>query len=154
MKKNLILSVLLTLFASMIVVIGMAQTRDEFKQKYGSPDAKGRYIVRPNIGLLIEYKQGQNPSEMVIEPLNSDTSDVSNSEKKNSRKVMSSDEAEEVLDELVPVAKRGEKGFVGKILSGCTSIDHTEYEQVTINIAKRCQQQGVGTYSISVRWKK
>lgn len=154
MKKRLILLVLLTLSAFMILVIGMAQTRDEFKQKYGSPDAKGRYIVRPNIGLLIEYKQGQNPSEMVIKPLDSDTTNASNSEKKSSRKVMPSDEAEEVLNELVPVAKRGEKGFVGKFLHGCVSGDITEYEQVTIDIVKRCEQRGGGTYSITIRWKE
>lgn len=154
MKKRLILLILLTLFTFIIVVIGMAQTRDEFKQKYGSPDAKGRYIVRPNIGLSIEYKQGQNPSEMVIKPLDSDTANASNSEKKSSRKVMASSEAEEVLDELVPVAKRGKKGFVANFLKGCTSINHTEYEQVTINIVKRCERQGAGTYSITVRWKQ
>lgn len=154
MKKRLILLVLLTLSAFMIVVIGMAQTRHEFKQKYGSPDAKGRYIVRPNIGLSIEYKQGQNPSEIVIKPLDSDTTDISNSEKESSRKVMPSDEAKEVLDELVPVAKRGEKGLVANISHGCTSGDHTEYEQVTIDIVKRCERRGGGTYSISVRWKE
>jgi hypothetical protein len=154
MKKHLILSVLLTLFASMIVVIGTAQTRDEFKQKYGSPDAKGRYIVRPNIGLSVEYKEDQNPSEMVIKPLDSDTANTTNSQKKSSRKVMSSDEAKEVLNELVPVAKRGEKGMVLNFLHGCTTSDRTEFEQVTINIVKRCKRQGGGTYSISISWKK
>lgn len=153
-KKRLISSLLLTLSAFMIVVIGMAQTRDEFKQKYGSPDAKGRYIVRPNIGLSIEYKEGRNPSEMVIKPLDSDSANASNSEKERSNKVMPSDEAEKVLNELAPVAKRGEKGFVGKLLSGCISADHIEYEQVTINIVKRCERQGGGTSSINIRWKK
>lgn len=154
MKKHLILSVLLTLFAFMIVIIGMAQTRDEFKQKYGSPDSKGRYIIRPNIGLSIKYKQGQNPFEMVIKPLDSDIANESNPEQESSNKVMSSDEAEEVLDELVPIAKRGEKGFVGNLLSGCTFVNYIEYEQVTIDIAKRCEKQGGGTYSITVRWKQ
>jgi len=154
MKKRLILLVSLTLFAFMIVVIGMAQTRDEFKQKYGPPDAKGRYIVRPNIGLSIEYEQGQNPSEMVIKPLDSDTANVSNSEKESSNKVMPSDEAEEVLNELVPVEKRGRNRNTGNSEFGCTSIDYTEYEQVIINTVKRCEQQGAGIYSISVRWKE
>ena len=102
----------------------------------------------------VKYKHSQNPSEMVIKPLDSDTADASNSEKKSSRKVMPSDEAEEVLDELVPVAKRGKKGLVANISHGCTSGDHTEYEQVTIDIVKRCERRGGGTYSISVRWKE
>jgi microcystin-dependent protein len=154
MKKHLILLVSLISFLSIFVLLGLAQTRDEFKQKYGLPDDKGRYVVRPDIGLSIEYKQGQNPSEMVIKPLDSDAANASNSEKENSRKVMLSDEAEEVLDELVPVAKRGERGFVAKLLSGCISADRTEYEQVTIDIVKRCERRGGGTYSISVHWKE
>jgi hypothetical protein len=154
MKKRSVLLVLLTLSAFMIVVIGKAQTRDEFKQKYGSPDAKGRYIVRPNIGLSIEYKQGQNPSEMIIKPFDLDDTNISNTDKESYNKVMPSAEAEEVLDELVPVAKRGKKGFVGKILRGCTSVNHTEYEQVTINIVKRCERRGGGIKSIEIHWKK
>lgn len=138
----------------MIVIIGMAQTRNEFKQKYGSPDSNGRYVVRPNIGLLIKYKQSQNPSEMVIEPLASDTANGSNPEKESSNKIMPSDEAEEVLNELVPVAKRGKKVEVAHFSFGCASLYHTDYEQVTINIAKRCEAQGGGTYSITVRWKQ
>lgn len=154
MKKRLILLVSLILVAFMIAVIGMAQTRDEFKQKYGSPDAKGRYLVRPNIGLSIEYKQGHNPSEMIIKPLDPGTTDASTSEKDNSNKVMPSDEAEEVLDELVPVAKRGVKGLTANISHGCPFTNYTEYERVTINITRRCERNGGGTYSISVRWKK
>ncbi len=146
--------VLLTLFAFIIVEVGMAQTRNEFEQKYGSPDAKGRYIIRPSIGLSIKYKQDQNPSEMVIEPLDSDTTDALNSKKESLRKVMPSDEAEEVLDELVPVVKRGKKGFAANIANSCNFGSHTEYEQVTIDIAKRCERRGGGTYSINIRWKK
>jgi len=154
MKKRLILSISLTLFALVIVVIGMAQTRDEFKQKYGSPDAKGRYIVRPDVGLSVEYKEDRNLSEMVIKPLDSETTNLSNPEKKSSKKVMPSDEAEEVLNEVVPVEKRGNKGFVGNFLHGCISNNYTEYEQVTIDVVKRCEKQGGGTHSISIHWKK
>lgn len=154
MKKRLILLVLLTLSAFMIVVIGMAQTRDEFKQKYGAPDVKGRYIVRPDIGLSIEYKQGQSPFEMVIKPHDSDTKDTSEPDKENSPKVMPSDEAEEVLDELVPVSKRGEKISAANTSHGCPFSNYTEYERLTILITKRCERRGGGTYSINVRWKE
>lgn len=154
MKKYLILLISLSLFVFVIVIIGVAQTRDEFKQRYGSPDSKGHYIVRPNIGLLVKYEKSRSPSEMVIEPLDSNTTSVLSVEKENSNKVMPSDIAEGVFDELVPIAKRGKKGNTGIAEFGCTSSEYTEYEQVTTNIIKRCEQQGKGTYSITVRWKK
>jgi hypothetical protein len=151
MKKHLIFLVSLISFVSILVIIGMAQTRDGFKQKYGSPDAKGYYIVRPNIRLSVKYKQSRIPSEMLIEPVDSDTPDLEN---KNSNKVMPSDTAEEVLNELVPIEKRGKMGKTGNAEFGCTSVDYTEYQKVVISTSKRCEQQGAGTYSISVHWKE
>jgi len=153
MKIHLILLGSLTLFIFIIGILGMGQTQDEFKQKYGSPDAKGHYIVRPNIGLSVKYKKGRNPSEMFIEPLSSDTVNTSNLDNENSNKVMPSDVAEEVLNELVPVEKRGRKGNIGNSEFGCTSVDNTNYELVVIVVTKRCEQQGAGTYSIKVSWK-
>jgi len=128
----------------------MAQTRDKLKQKYGSPDTKGRYIVRPDIGLSVKYKQDENPSEISIIPLNLDTEDTS----KSSDEVMPSDEAEEVLDELVPVVERGAMGFAATFSAGCPFSNYTEYERLTILITKRCERRGGGTYSINVRWKE
>ncbi len=154
MKKSLVLLITLTLFAFMIVVIGKTQTRDEFRQKYGSPDAKGLYVVRYNIGLLVKYKQSQKPFEIVIKPLDLDTANISNPEKESSSKVMPSTEAEEVFNELVPIAKRGKEGKTMNAEFGCTSVDYTDYEQITTKIVKRCKQQGGGTYSIAVRWKQ
>ena len=154
MKKLLNLLVFLISFVFLIVIVGIAQTRDEFKQKYGSPNSKGQYVIRPNIGLQVKYNQSQIPSEMISEPLDPNTANVSNSEKESSNKLMLSDEAEEVLDEVVPVAKRGKKIGGGRFSFGRASLYNTEYEQVTINIAKRCEKQGGGISSITVRWKK
>lgn len=150
MKKRLIFSVLFVLFTFIIAIIGIAQTRDELKQKYGSPDAKGRYIVRPGIGLSVKYKQNQNPSEINILPLALDIEDTS----KSSDEVMPSDKAVEVLDELVPVSKRGAKVTAVTYSSGCPITISTEYERVIISINNRCQRRGGGTYSISIQWKK
>lgn len=154
MKKRLNLLVFLISFIFLIVIVGIAQTRNEFKQKYGSPNSKGQYVVKPDIGLLVKYDQSRNPSEMIIESLDTNTANGSSSERKSSNKVMPSDEAEEVLNELVPVAKRGKKIEQSHYSFGCASLYHTDYEQVTINIAKRCEAQGGGTYSITVRWKQ
>ena len=143
MKRYTIFFASLVFFA--VVMIGMAQTRDEFKHKYGPPDAKGRYLVRPDIGFEVKYKQNRTLSEMTIKPLSS--------ENDGSKKVMSSKLAEESLDELVPEKRRGEKTKEGVAEFGCTSVNYTEYELVKINTTKRCSAQGDGTYSINVRWK-
>ena len=143
------------------ILVGASQTQTnqtndnltpaKLKQKYGSPNVKGQYKVRSEIGLTAKFKENGQPLEMRIEPLSLYEEKPSETE---SPKVMSSDEAEQVLNELVPVEKRGKKGNTGNSEFGCTSVDYTEYEQVIISTAKRCEQQGAGTYSIIVRWKK
>ncbi len=154
MKKLLILLISLALFVFMNAAVGAAQTRDELRQKYSLPDSKGYYTAKPNIRLLVQYNQNQSISEMIIEPIDSNTESTSSAEKKSSNKVMPADKAEEVFDELVPVAKRGKKGNTGIAEFGCTSSEYSEYEQITTNIVKRCEQQGGGIYSITIRWKK
>lgn len=143
MKKYITLLIFLTSLVFITVITGTAQTPDELKQKYGSPDSKGIYIVRPNIGLLVKYKDNRNITEMLIKPF-------------DSYSLMNSDEAEKVLDEVFPVAKRGKKGNSVDVVSGCLIDITTLYKLFSISIAKRCgtQAQGGGTYSISIRWTK
>ncbi len=148
MRKFLILLIFVTLFTFITTSSGTAQTRDELQRKYGTPDAKGRYVVRPDIGLSVKYDQNQNLAQMTIEPLNSNSKNAS-----NPVKVMLSDLAQEVLDEFVPTATRGKKITSGNFEFSCHSVDYIEYEQVTINIPKRCSAQGGGIYSINIRWK-
>ncbi len=144
MQKRLIL---LTFFVTVFIAIGAtgttAQTRDELKQKYGAPDAKGHYVVRPGIGLSVKYDRNQNlsHSQMIIEPLDS-----------NTLKAMPSDMAREILDELIPVGKRIKKehGADFFLLLGCRTDEITEFEQFMIGILKRCKEQGGGIYSINI----
>lgn len=141
MKKYITLLIFLTSLVFITVITGTAQTPDELKQKYGSPDSEGIYTVRPNIGLLVKYKDNRNISEMLIKPF-------------DSYSLMNSDEADKVLDEVFPVAKRGKKVNVGDLVAGCLIDTTTLYKLFSISIAKRCETQGGGTYSISVRWIK
>lgn len=157
MKNRMIL---LTLLVFITILVGFSQTQtkqtsdnltpDKLKQKYGSPNEKGQYKVRTGIGLIAKFKENEQPLEVLIEPLSQSKERPSEQEPS---KVMLSDMAEEVFNELVPDAKRGKKRDTTTIVSGCTSIDSTEYERVRINTVKRCEQQGEGTYSIRVCWK-
>ena len=136
-------------FICLVMMIGTAQTQDAFRQKYGESDSKGRYKVRNNIGFSVKYKRGITPSEMTIEPLNTGASKVG---KDGMRSVMASDEAEQVLDELVPIGDRGKKLRSSNTSFSCTSVQLIYYEQLIVNMTKRCQPQGGGTYSINIRW--
>ena len=119
-----------------------AQTRDDLFQKYGRPNSDGRFVARPTIGLFAKERKDGSLSEIVIEPLDPSVS-----------KVMSSEEVENVLNEIVPASTRGKINGQGHIEFSCTSVYLTEYERVTTNLVKRCKEQGGGTRSITVRWK-
>lgn len=132
-------------------LVGSAQTPDEFKQKYGPPDEQGRYIVRPGIAMTVKYTSDQRLSDILLQPdpiYKPRLPGVSNSN------AMPEDIAQQVLDELVPLEKRGTASkFLANIESSCISISPRDYEFVTIGITRRCNEQGGGLYQISVHWK-
>lgn len=105
-------------------------------------------MVRSKIGLTGKFKKSGKPIEIVIEPLKLSQEKGLNRE---SSKIMSSEAAEEVLNEVIPAANRGNLIGKGNAEFGCTSSDYTQYEQVLINVVTRCEQQGAGTYFISIR---
>jgi hypothetical protein len=158
MRHRIILLILFVLISALSVV---SQTRTnqtidnlspaKLKQKYSSINEKGQYKIRPRIGLTAKFKESGQPLEMRIEPLDSSEE---KSAKTKSLDIMPSEEAAEVLNELVPEAKRGKKGTVVDTVSGCLIDSSTLYELVAINIAKRCEEGGGGTYSISITWKQ
>ncbi|MGI8787826.1 MAG: hypothetical protein ACR2HG_08720 [Pyrinomonadaceae bacterium] len=155
--------ILLTLFVFMTICTGVGQTRKNqtndnltpanLKRKYGSPNAKGQYYIGSDIGLTIKFKENGQPLEIRIEPLILFKWKQS---KPESPEVMSSEAAEKVLNEIVPEAMRGKKGTTVDLVSSCLIDISTIYELVAIDIAKRCgtQEEGGGTYSINILWRK
>jgi hypothetical protein len=152
MKKQIVFLVSLT--SAVFVIAMLAQTRDEFKTKYGAPDDQGRYIVQPGIGLSVKYTSGHRLFEILIEPIDANKEKTSNPESDSSPKVIPSDVAENILNEVLPPEKRGKKGSAANAEFGCMSVDYEEYELVVISTSKRCDQQGGGTLLIRIRWKQ
>lgn len=146
MKIFLLVTMSLMLTAG---VAALAQISSTLKQQYGSPDSQGLYRVRPEIGLEAIFAQDGRPKAMTIKPM-----PTKSANKTDAPKLMPRNTAFEVLDEVVPVTRRGKKGSSYSAEYGCTSSDRTEYENVTIAILNRCERQGGGTYSINIRWKK
>jgi hypothetical protein len=145
MKEFLLaIALLLTVF----VFVGSAQKAPDLRENYGPPDVKGRYRVRPNIGLTVEFSADGLASKMVIRRLDSEDSSRIGSET-----LMSTDVAREILAEVVPATKRGKLLGTSSFALGCSGLKTSEYEQVTITIGTRCEAQGGGAYDAIVHWK-
>jgi hypothetical protein len=149
MKRYLIALLALTLLGS---AAGLSQTAGDLQKKYGPPDASGRYTVRPGIGLTVRPDESGNAREVTIKPIDSSADATGRASKK--APVMNPGVAREVLDEVAPASKRGQYEGAGNAEFGCASVDHLRYENVLISISNRCHQQGGGTYSINIRWKR
>jgi hypothetical protein len=139
-------------YISVVLLAVLAQSPSALRERYGAPDDKGRYTVRPGIGLEVKYDTVGNSTEMVVKLL--DDGITPSSTKPERRNVMRRDIALEILDEIAPVSKRGKRTAAFLEERGCYSLRTTEYERVTTNVANRCEQQGGGIYSVQVLWKK
>lgn len=135
-----------------VALVVLAQTPSALRERYGAADKKGRYAVRPGIGLAANYDNAGNPREVVIKLLDDGT--TPGSTKPQRRNTMRRHIALEVLDEIVPVGKRGKRTAAFLEERGCYSLETTEYDNVTTKLANRCEQQGGGTYSVQVIWKR
>jgi len=135
-------------------LVGAGQTPDEFKQRYGAPDDKGHYFARTGIVLSLIYSKDQKLSNIIIEPGDLHITNSPDLERDSSAKAMPSDIAHQVVDEIVPMEKRGKpESFSAVIESGCITIAPVDYEFVTIGFVKRCREQGGGTFKIDIKLK-
>ena len=141
-------AVILMALTLLVGIVGLAQGTNDLKQKYGPPDDLGRYVVRPGVGMTVQFDEAGIKCDITVRPLESSES----SAKLNSKggATMEPDVAKAILDEVVPLSERGRYKGTGNAEFGCTSIDHIEYENVVISMTNRCDQQGGGTYSVRV----
>jgi hypothetical protein len=146
MKNRLLILIPLMLTA---VIVGMAQTSDELTQRYGPRDQNGRYMARPGIGVTVEFGVNGQVSQMMIKPL-----DIKSGSAEAAVKVMPSETVSGILQEVAPVDKRGQYRGTTVFRSGCTSVEHIDYERVAITLRSRCERQGGGTYSAGITWKR
>ena len=147
MKKYLAIAFILVALADVF-----SQTPSILREKYGPPDEKGRYTVRPTIGLEATYDSDGKPLTMTVKLLDDGTK--ANPNKPQLRQTMRRRVALEILDEIMPASQRGKQTRSFSYESGCFSRETNGYENVTTKVANRCEQQGGGTYSVQVLWKK
>ena len=66
--------------------------------------------------------------------------------------VMPSETAKEIVDEIIPEAKRGKYIAGIQTSGGCVRWETSSYEKVTITLETRCKEGGGGTYSAGIQW--
>ena len=100
-----------------------AQTANEMRQKYGSPDDKGHYLVRPEIGMSVSFAKDGQTCTVLIKSLPHMGREESFSEG------FGPDMVSQIIDEIVPISVRGRRGRA--ISFGRVTV--TDYENVKIS---------------------
>ena len=144
-NKQLIVKILG--LAAMLLLTGLslkvtAQTPREFKETYGTPQS-GVYTVRAGIGARIAFDAANQASEIDVAPLRSDAP----------LSAMSATEAAKILDELMPLGRRGKLVTRGRYAASCAMGHFEDYENASITWTDRCESQGGGVYRLNIRLK-
>ncbi|MGH9942343.1 MAG: hypothetical protein ACRD9R_08295 [Pyrinomonadaceae bacterium] len=131
--------------------IGVAQTAHDLK-KYESL-APGRYQVREGIIMIVTFAKGGQAKKVVIQPLDS-SADLASTSARRDGKQLSQGEVREIIDEVVPEAKRGRYITEISFVTGCASIATDVYEHVKISRALVCTSEGESLISLAtITWQ-
>ncbi|HEU0175522.1 MAG TPA: hypothetical protein VFV58_14775 [Blastocatellia bacterium] len=130
---------------ALLFLPSVKQTTDEFGQKYKRHESGG-YIVRPGIVMKVKATRSGDACEAKIKPMSSTAS------KDHGSEVMPSETAKEVVDEIIPEAKRGKITGHANANDGCTGMDIIGYEKAMIVLVTRCKEGGGGVYSARIQW--
>jgi hypothetical protein len=132
-----------TFLLLLLVAIGVAQTRNDFRSKYNDPV----YDIRPNVWMSAKFAEDGQTCEVVIK------------EQNNCRVgailLRSETGIKELLDDLAPESQRGKLINHSELAAGCCIGFTDEYTNVTVNLNEQAQPSGGISYSVlSIRWKQ
>jgi len=103
----------------------LTQSSSEFHSRYGEPDVE-RFTAQPGISLAVEYGSDQLACQALIEPPQALI------HQEEQAQFMSSERVSEVLEEVAPVAMRGNEISTMTHVSGCNEVHITDFENVLI----------------------
>jgi hypothetical protein len=126
----------LYLLALLLPVPGDAQASDDLRQRYGPPDDRGRYVVRPHVTASVTRQSDGRASRILIEARGAGGA------AKGRGPRMLEKVAAEVIDELSPADGRGALLNSLNFSAGCTSIRADHYERVRISRVFTCDSPG------------
>lgn len=140
----------ITLALLLLTLPVLAQTKTEFRQKYESPKAD-TYLVRQGIIMSVKFAATplwrNYPCEATIKPEKVTALNAKSSE------VMSPELVEQIINEVIPLEQRGKLINQLMVNGGCTGVNISIYENVTISRTTRCKEQGGGTYQGWIKWQ-
>jgi hypothetical protein len=116
---------LIACFAVAAASAALPQTSQELHNRYGEPTLE-RFQARPGINLTVEYGSDHVACQIIIEP----TQALAHQE--DQTQLMSSEGVSEILEDIVPVASRGNVISRGSFLESCAVSYVTDYENVSI----------------------
>ncbi len=120
---------LIGLFALAATGLALVPSSQELHNLYGEPRVES-FSAKPGIDLIAEYGGDRLVCQILIEPTKSLFRDKENGS------LMSSESVSEVLEEVVPDAKRGKQTSRALSVSGCNEIYILDYENVSIMRSK------------------
>ena len=124
-----------------------AQTLDKIESKYGKPVQI--YEIRPDVLMSVKFDAEGQASELRIERHNATDSTVYLDATFPPRLL------KEIVDELVPVLERGERGKFSDLvimISG-SSIQTEDYGNVSITYYSSSSGECSGVIAIVIKWK-
>jgi len=144
-----IFTIVFVLFGTAIFVHG--QTSSELHVRYGESQmtelennrpSVERFLVRPNILMTIRYTDRGEPCEAVLEPVPNSTPKTGRPEHAAEGDYMATIEVIKLINELVPIEKRGKKISWGQMNAGdpqmkmhhlgCTGLYFVDFENVSV----------------------
>ena len=134
---------LLTIIVSCDMGLLRAQTCESLLRNYGHPQ-EGGYVIRPGLVLKARFANDGHFCRIDIQPKSAEV------EGGGPSGVMSSEIAEELVNEVLPVPERGKLITNGVTKSSCLSVQWFLYQQVSVSFSNRCEEQGAGTFQISI----
>src|SRR4029077_7257908 len=111
---------LIACFAVAAASAALPQSSGEFHTRYGEPTLE-RFQARPGINLTVEYGSDHIACQVIIEP-----------PQEEQTQLMSSEGVSEILEEVAPVAMRGNVISRASSLDSCAVSYVTDYENVSI----------------------
>jgi hypothetical protein len=117
--------ILVLSFAVVAASFALTPSSQDLRNRYGEPDME-RFIVRPGIGLTVEYGSDHLACQALIEP----PQPLVHQEEQPP--LMSSDGVSEVLEQIAPTTMRGNEIFNAFSVSGCNESRITDYDSLTI----------------------
>jgi hypothetical protein len=145
----------ISLLLLLAAVSAPSQTLGDLKSKYGAPQES--YEIRPGIFMVVKFAADGHACEMLVEKRHVQASGTINLD----QATLSQGEIKDIVNELVPVAARGEKSAHSGIMSitGVGASELEDYENVSISYhskvvssSKESVTSG-GTAAIIIKWK-